>query len=96
MLSVACLPYLAAWIITSFSSNALWMLYLARILVGASHALVTTTVYTVEVTAKELRATLSLWESVLRLATEFYMVLTLTIECPGALDVLLCTAWDHF
>ena len=38
----------------------------SRIMVGASHALVSTTVYLVETTSRDLRGTLSLWESVLR------------------------------
>ena len=41
-------------------------LYLSRILVGISNALLTTTVYTVEVASKDMRGTYSLLEAVLR------------------------------
>ena len=41
-------------------------LYLARLLVGVSTAIITTTVYTVEVSSKDMRGSFSLIESVLR------------------------------
>ena len=65
VLKFACLPYIAGWIVAAVSSSAPH-LYFSRILVGISHALLTTTVYTVEVASKEMRGTYSLMESVLR------------------------------
>ncbi len=41
-------------------------LYVARLLVGVSTAIITTTVYTIEVASKDMRGTFSLIESVLR------------------------------
>ena len=41
-------------------------LYIARLLVGVSTAIITTTVYTVEVSSKDMRGSFSLIESVLR------------------------------
>ena len=65
VLMFACLPYTAGWIVAAFATSA-EHLYFSRILVGVSHALLTTTVYTVEVASKEMRGTYSLWESVIR------------------------------
>lgn len=61
----ACVPYLLGWIMVGLASNVEY-LYISRVLVGISHALITTTVYTVEITSREMRGTLSLWESVIR------------------------------
>ena len=61
----ACLPYTLGWVSTSMAKS-IYILYLSRILVGISHALLTTSVYTVEISSKEMRGTYSLWESVLR------------------------------
>ena len=65
VLEFACLPYTVAWLIAALSTSA-EHLYISRILVGVSHALLATTVYTVEVASKEMRGTYSLWEAVLR------------------------------
>ncbi|TRY81048.1 hypothetical protein TCAL_10367 [Tigriopus californicus] len=63
----ACVPYLLGWIMVVMATNV-ECLYISRVLVGISHALITTTVYTVEITSREMRGTLSLWESVVRCA----------------------------
>jgi len=65
VLMFACLPYSLGWL-TVFISSSVYHLYLSRLLVGVSHALLTTTVYTVEISSKEMRGTYSLLESVLR------------------------------
>jgi hypothetical protein len=65
VLLFSCFPYCAGWLICSRASGVSH-LYLSRVLVGVSHALVTTTVYPVEIASKEMRGTFSLWESVLR------------------------------
>ena len=65
VLLFACLPYLFGWVFAAYALSV-HALYLSRLLVGVSHALVTTTVYSVEVASKEMRATFSLWESVFR------------------------------
>jgi len=65
VLMFSCLPYTLAWIATAVATGA-WELYLSRVLVGVSHAIISTTVYTVEVTSKEMRGTFSMMESVLR------------------------------
>eukprot|EP00095_Tigriopus_kingsejongensis_P009111 maker-scaffold150_size309978-snap-gene-2.13 protein:Tk09111 transcript:maker-scaffold150_size309978-snap-gene-2.13-mRNA-1 annotation:"sugar transporter 12" len=67
MLLSACLPYVSGWLLVIFAGRV-EDLYLSRILVGVSHALITTTVYTVEITSPDMRGTLSLWESVIRCA----------------------------
>ena len=64
MLQVACIPYIIGWIITIFSSSV-WVVYLSRLIVGASHALLTTSVYAVEITSKEMRARISFFEGLL-------------------------------
>ena len=61
----ACLPYSLGWLMV-FMSTSVYHLYFSRLLVGVSHALLTTTVYTVEISSKEMRGTYSLLESVLR------------------------------
>ena len=65
MLVAACAPYFAAWSLCA-SAKGVPQIYLSRLLVGVGNALVTTTVYTVEVASKEMRGTYSLWESVVR------------------------------
>ena len=65
ILMVACLPYFLAWISTYFATKVLWI-YISRLLVGISHALVTTTIYTIEVSSRDMRGTFSLLEAVLR------------------------------
>ena len=64
----ACIPYCLAWIATYFAhfTSNVTGLYVSRILVGLGHALVATTVYTVEISSRDLRATNSLLEAVLR------------------------------
>jgi len=65
VLVFACFPYAGGWLIAALA-NSPYHLYLSRILVGVSNALLTTTVYTVEVASKEMRGTYSLLEAVLR------------------------------
>lgn len=48
-----------------FAKSITW-LYISRLLVGISHAFVTTTVYTVEISSRDMRGTFSLLEAVLR------------------------------
>ncbi len=67
VLLFSCFPYFAGWLICS-RATAVGHLYVSRVLVGVSHALVTTSVYLVEIASKEMRGTFSLWESVLRCA----------------------------
>ena len=65
ILMFACLPYSLSWLIV-FLATSVYHLYLSRLLVGISHALLATTVYTVEISSKEMRGTYSVLESVLR------------------------------
>jgi len=65
VLVFACFPYTAGWIVAATADSAHY-LYFSRILVGVSNALLTTTVYTVEIASKDMRGTYSLLESVLR------------------------------
>ena len=65
VLMFTCLPYIAGWIVAAFASAAAH-LYLSRILVGISHALVTTNVYEVEVSHKEMRGTYLMLAGVFR------------------------------
>ena len=65
ILMVACLPYTLAWISTYFATKVM-TLYISRLLVGISHALVSTTVYTIEVSSRDMRGTFSLLEAVSR------------------------------
>ena len=65
VLQFACLPYTFAWLIAAFGTSTMH-LYISRILVGVSHALLSTTVYLVEVASKEMRGTYCLWEAVLQ------------------------------
>ena len=65
VLILACFPYVFAWLFTYFATSVLWI-YISRLLVGISHALVTTTVYTIEISSKDMRGTFSLLEAVLR------------------------------
>ena len=67
VLEFACLPYTFGWLVAALSTSAAH-LYISRILVGISHALLATTVYTVEVASKEMRGTFSVMEAVLRYA----------------------------
>ncbi len=60
-----CVPYGIAWAIVSMGESV-YFIYASRILVGISHALVTTTVFTVEISSRDVRATFSLMEAVLR------------------------------
>ena len=65
VLMFACFPYCFGWLVVSVA-NSVHYIYLSRLLVGISHALLTTTVYTVEISSREMRGTYSLLESVLR------------------------------
>ena len=65
VLELACLPYIGGWLVAAFSTSA-EMLYVSRIIVGISAALLATTVYTVEIASKEMRGTFSIMEAVLR------------------------------
>ena len=65
VLEFACLPYTFGWLVAALSTSAAH-LYISRILVGVSHALLATTVYTVEIASKEMRGTFSVMEAVLR------------------------------
>jgi len=62
---ICCIPYTIGWILTAFAKNVAY-LYAARLFVGVSTAIITTTVYTVEVSSKDMRGTFTLIESVLR------------------------------
>ena len=70
VLEFACLPYTFGWLVAALSTTAAH-LYISRILVGISHALLATTVYTVEVASKEMRGTFSVMEAVLRYDSVF-------------------------
>ena len=65
VLELACLPYIGGWLVAAFSTSA-ELLYVSRIIVGISAALLATTVYTVEIASKEMRGTFSIMEAVLR------------------------------
>ena len=65
ILVVACFPYFLAWLCVGFATSLPWI-YISRLLVGISHAFVTTTVYTTEVSSRDMRGTFSMLESVLR------------------------------
>lgn len=65
ILMVACFPYFLAWLCVGFATSLTWI-YISRLLVGISHAFVTTTVYTTEVSSRDMRGTFSMFESVLR------------------------------
>lgn len=67
VLMFACFPYSLGWLFASVATTVNF-LYVSRLLVGISHALLTTTVYTVEVASRHMRGTYSLLESVLRCA----------------------------
>ena len=69
ILLISCLPYCLAWILAAVApqvSAHVGALYASRLLVGISHAFVTTTVFTVEISSRDMRGTYSLWEAVLR------------------------------
>ena len=53
------------WIFAIFAEN-IWMIYLSRLFVGASHAMLTTSIYAIEITSKEMRASCSFFEGVPR------------------------------
>lgn len=65
VLMLCCFPYFLSWLLTTLATNH-EILYLARILVGVSHALLSTSVYTIEVSSTDMRGTYSVLESVLR------------------------------
>jgi len=65
VLMFSCLPYTLGWI-TAAAARNVYHLYISRILVGISHAILSTTVYTVEMSSRNMRGTFSMLESVLR------------------------------
>lgn len=65
MLIVTCIPYFIGWIIAIFSTN-IWSVCVSRLFVGSSHALLTTSIYAIEISNKEMRATFSFLEGVPR------------------------------
>ena len=65
MLQLTCVPYAIGWIIACFASNV-WLIYLSRLFVGASHAMLTTSIYAIEITTTEMRAALNFFEGVPR------------------------------
>jgi len=65
VLMFSCLPYTLGWIVAAMARGA-EELYTSRVLVGVSHAIISTTVYTVEISSKDMRGTFSMFESVLR------------------------------
>ena len=75
VLQLTCLPYTIGWIIASISSNV-WLIYLSRLFVGASHAMLTTSIYAIEITTKETRAAFNFFEGVPR--------------CVGSIIVFIC------
>ena len=75
MLQLTCVPYIIGWIIASFSSNV-WIIYLSRLFVGASHAMLTTSIYAIEITTKDTRAAFNFFEGVPR--------------CIGSITVYIC------
>ncbi len=64
---LGCFPYILGWLFAGMASSVSY-LYISRLLVGVGHAVITTTVYTVEVASKEMRGSYSLLEAVLRWA----------------------------
>jgi len=65
ILMFSCLPYTAGWITAAVATHA-HHLYVSRVLVSISHAFICTTVYTIEISSKELRGSFSVLESVVR------------------------------
>jgi len=62
---IACLPYCSGWLLTGFGTSVLY-LYGARLMVGMGHGIALSSVYTLEVTSTEMRASFSLIESIVR------------------------------
>ena len=75
ILQLTCVPYIIGWITASFSMNV-WLIYLSRLFVGASHAMLTTSIYAIEITTKETRAAFTFFEGVPR--------------CIGSITVYIC------
>ena len=75
ILQLTCVPYIIGWIIASFSMNV-WLIYLSRLFVGASHAMLATSIYAIEITTKETRAAFNFFEGVPR--------------CIGSIIVYIC------
>ena len=65
VITLACIPYIIGWLIIYFAQSV-WWIYVARLCVGVSNALISTTVYTVEIASNDFRGSLSLFEAVLR------------------------------
>ena len=51
----SCIPYIVGWFIAMFSISVV-EIYISRLFVGASQALLTTSIYLVEMSSPELRA----------------------------------------
>ena len=68
VLVLTCLPYLLGWLaaVSAQYIHTVYLLYLSRCLIGAGNGFLTTTVYTAEVTKKELRGSFSVFEAVSR------------------------------
>ena len=68
VLVVTCLPYLLGWLAAASARYipTIYLLYLSRCLIGAGNGFLATTVYTAEVTKKELRGSFSVFEAVSR------------------------------
>jgi hypothetical protein len=65
LLLAASIPYLCGWALSA-GATSVGYLYAARLMVGLSQALVNTNVYNVEISSKEMRATLHTIEGVFR------------------------------
>jgi MFS family permease len=64
-LTFGCLPYFFGWLLTSLSASVEY-LYVARFFVGIGHAVVSTSVYTIEIASDEFRGSFTAFEGVLR------------------------------
>jgi len=65
ILMFSCIPYTIGWLAAALATCANH-LYVSRIFVSVSHAFICTTVYTIEISSKELRGSFSVLESVVR------------------------------
>ena len=98
ILMVACFPYFLAWLCVGFATSLPWI-YISRLLVGISHAFVTTTVYTTEVSSRDMRGTFSMLESVLRyiiLQDALTILLHLVLITLPLIEVSLIVYIDYF
>ena len=98
ILMVACFPYFLAWLCVGFATSLSWI-YISRLLSGISHAFVTTTVYTTEVSSRDMRGTFSMLESVLRyiiLQDALTILLHLVLITLPLIEVSLIVYIDYF